>query len=56
MEAFSLTEFMNIAATPVGLLLVYYLSKLSNKINLLENEIKHLRELIYNVGKFENKD
>lgn len=56
MDVFSLSEFVNMAATPVGLLLVYYLSKINNKINLLENEIKHLRELIYNVGKFEKQD
>ena len=47
-ELFTLQDFMSLAATPVGVVLIYYLGKLNNRISLLELEIKHLRELISN--------
>lgn len=45
-ELLSLQEIVNLAATPVGVAMIYYLSKLNNKISLLELEIQHLRELL----------
>lgn len=45
-ELFTLQEITSIAATPVGIILIYYLGRLNNRISLLELEIKHLRELI----------
>lgn len=45
-ELFTLNEFMSLAATPVGVILIYYLGKMNNRISLLELEIKHLRELL----------
>ena len=47
-ELFTLNEFMSLAATPVGVILIYYLGRLNNRISLLELEIKHLRELLDN--------
>ena len=47
-ELFTIQDFMSLAATPVGVVLIYYLGKLNNRISLLELEIKHLRELISN--------
>ena len=45
-ELVTLQEITSLAATPVGIVLIYYLGRLNNKISLLELEIKHLRELI----------
>lgn len=45
-ELLTLQEIINLAATPVGCVLIYCLSRLNGKISLLELEIKHLRELI----------
>lgn len=45
-ELLTLQEITSLAATPVGIVLIYYLGRLNNKISLLELEIKHLRELI----------
>lgn len=47
-ELFTINEFMSLAATPVGVILIYYLGRLNNRISLLELEIKHLRELLDN--------
>lgn len=47
-ELVTIQDFMSLAATPVGVVLIYYLGKLNNRISLLELEIKHLRELISN--------
>ena len=45
-ELLSLQEVVNLAATPVGVVMIYCLSRLNNKMSLLELEIQHLRELI----------
>ena len=45
-ELFTIQEITSLAATPVGIILIYYLGRLNNRISLLELEIKHLRELL----------
>ena len=45
-DLLTIQELTSLAATPVGIILIYYLMRLNNRISLLELEIKHLRELL----------
>ena len=45
-ELLTIQQITSLAATPVGIVLIYCLGRLNTKISLLELEIKHLRELI----------
>lgn len=45
-ELLTLQEVVSMAATPVGIIMVYCLGRLNTKISLLELEVKHLKDLI----------